>query len=169
MIDKYIEAVRTALVHRNWYAALSLALVLPEICGKIEKPNGKSKETYEKWFDTYVAPKYARRTPLGPHQFLSGTDCYALRCAFLHEGTDNLTRQRARKALHRFRFVAPRAGYFVHLNQTGTTLQVQVDVFCNDICNGVLQWVEENARQTRIQEEMKKLLVVEDVSDTLRI
>ena len=34
-----------------------------------------------------------------PHVFLHGEDCYALRCAVLHEGADDIVTQRARVAL----------------------------------------------------------------------
>ena len=63
------------------------------------------------------------------HVFLSGADCYALRCAFLHEGRDEITDQRAGEVLDAFAFVVPPAGSAIHSNQNNQTLQLQVDIF----------------------------------------
>lgn len=74
---------------------------------------------------------------------MSGADCYALRCALLHEGSDSILRQYAREALERFAFVAPSPGREIHCNQLGTALQLQVDIFCEDVCKGVDRWEAE--------------------------
>lgn len=43
---------------------------------------------YADWFDKYVGHRY--KSKIGAHQeehtFLTGNDCYALRCSYLHEG-----------------------------------------------------------------------------------
>ena len=38
MIDKLINEINEALSHNLYFAALSLALTLPDICGKAEYP-----------------------------------------------------------------------------------------------------------------------------------
>ncbi len=81
----------------NYYAALATTLNFPDICGWIVDPTVVSKARYIAWFDRYVAHHYVHC--IGPdHErtvFLSGTDCYALRCAFLHEGREEITEQQA--------------------------------------------------------------------------
>jgi hypothetical protein len=77
-----------------------------------------------------------------PHVFLHGEDTYALRCAVLHEGVDDIDNQRAREALGSFLFVEPPAGRSsIHCNQSNGVLQLQVDIFCGDICDGVDKWI----------------------------
>jgi hypothetical protein len=72
--------------------------------------------------------------------FLSGGDCYALRCAYLHQGEFGVLDQRARKALDEFRFTVPGDG-LVHNNRTDGALQLQVDIFCEQLCVAVEAWL----------------------------
>jgi len=165
------DSVRNANAQRNWYAALSLALALPDICGFLESPNDGSQRRYVTWCDQFLAPHYTRL--IGPdraeHVFLSGQDCYALRCAFLHEGTDDVTRQRARQALDSFLFVEPPAGGRIHCNQVNAKLQLQVDIFCEDLCAGVDEWVETVLdAQADVQARTAELLSVKPVEGGVR-
>ena len=142
-MEEFLEAVESALASWNWYAALTLSLALPDIAGWVDDPTQGSAERYQRWFDEFVGLSYEGY--LGPEHvrelFLSGADCYALRCSFLHEGRDDISHQRARDALTRFQFIAPRRGFRIHMNIVGTKLQLQVDIFCHDICNGVRRWL----------------------------
>jgi len=139
------ESIRQAVEQENWYAALALALAAPDICGKVDSPALGSQARYAAWFDTYLGENYRR--PLGHnremHTFMSGTDCYALRCAFLHAGNEDIAgnAQAVRDALDRFHFLRPTAGNRVHNNQFGRILQLQVDVFCLEIAQGVENWL----------------------------
>ena len=132
-----------SIKNENWHAALIVALTLPDIAGKIEYPISCSSKRYATWFDKYVRDQYKGR--LGPnrteHTFLSGNDCYALRCAYLHEGITDITQQKARDVLDEFIFVVPPKGSIVHCNQFDNKLQLQVENFCNDIINGLSQWL----------------------------
>ena len=51
MIDKYVEDIRSSLENKQYYAALSLALTLPDICGSVEFPNKEIHERYIGWYD----------------------------------------------------------------------------------------------------------------------
>ncbi len=94
--------------------------------------------------------------------FLCGQDCYALHCSFLHEGTDAIAHQRARQVLDRFRFVVPPEGSIVHLNQKDGALQIQVDIFCRDICLGLECWTQTVLKsRPEIQASLATLLTVE--------
>ncbi|RWP81507.1 hypothetical protein [Mesorhizobium sp.] len=144
-MDRFVDVVSKSLKEKNWLSALSLSLLLPDICGRLEKSNAKSTERYIEWFDRWVGPRYTHE--IGPshqrHVFLSGADCYSLRCALSHEGRDNIEDQRARKALKDFMIVEPPpvgAG-MIHCNQIDDTLQLQVDIFCTDIIAGVRNWM----------------------------
>ena len=157
-----LRAVTVAVEQRNWYAALSTALALPDICGWLEDPASGSQRRYIRWFDRFVGPEYIRE--VGPdrekHVFLSGGDCYALRCAFLHEGRDEIITQRAREALDRFQFVVPPHTWTVHCNQFGSKLQLQVDVFCLQVVRGSERWIDQVGGRAE---------VVARISDLLRI
>jgi hypothetical protein len=143
-MKELIDSVRNAIAQQNWYAALSLALVLPDICGFLESPDTGSQNRYVTWCNRFLVPRYTRALPSDatPHVFLPAQDCYALRCAFLHEGRDDVRRQKARQALDSFIFVEPPVCGMLHCLPTDSRLQLQVDIFCEDICIGVEQWIQ---------------------------
>jgi hypothetical protein len=99
-----INAIEISLQSNNLYSALILSLVLPDICAKLEGSKRCSTERYPEWFDKYLGKKYEGH--------LSGHDCYALRCSYLHEGhgtieeRDASDKQRAKDVLDRFEFLA---------------------------------------------------------------
>ncbi len=144
VISAMVRSVGAANSTGNWYAALAMTLALPDICSGIENPTAASSKRYAAWFDAHVGERYV--VMLGPERerkvFLSGGDCYALRCAFLHEGGDVTALQQARVALDRFHFCEPAPGWRIHNNMSQGALQVQVDIFCSDVCTGVEAWLK---------------------------
>ena len=160
-MERFIGSVREALNDKNWYGALTTSLTMPDICGRLESPQVGSRRRYVNWFDHYLIDRYTRLSGGNAHVFLCGDDCYALRCSYLHEGGNSIEEQRARKALRNFHFVAPRRNWTVHLNQANETLQLQVDIFCEDICEATERWNREVLqRDAAVQERAKGLLTV---------
>ena len=52
MVQRIVDDIRAALDHDLYFAALSTALTLPDICGKAEYPNEKSsKKRYIDWYN----------------------------------------------------------------------------------------------------------------------
>lgn len=168
-----VAAVEQAIDQGNWYAALSVALTMPDICARMEQPEVKSsKKRYTDWCDRYLTPRYTREMPSlaipgtqESHVFLGGGDCYALRCAVLHEGLDSTVTQNAREALDRFTFIAPSPGGFVHMNQSDATLHLQVDQFCRDICSCVSQWLNDVSEDRAVQGRLADLMEIRILGD----
>lgn len=166
-MEKFIDAIETAIKTKNWYAAICVALSIPDICGYLEEPTQGSKLRYEKWYERYMLSKYssfigADRTP---HTFLSPGDCYALRCALLHEGTDVIMEQRARSALDKFHFIEPPPDAYIHCNQYNNVLQLQVDAFCKDIIEGIRQWVQDTSGNATILSRLVNILTIHPYHD----
>jgi hypothetical protein len=140
-----LNSVRLSVATGNYHAALSLALALPDICGKLETPNLSSTARYTSWFTANLEGQYTKQ--LGPHGmmtrvFLCGDDCYALRCAYLHEGDLDITGQRIQSVLARFHFISPPPNNNVyHMNIINNILVLQVDLFCEEICLAVEAWM----------------------------
>lgn len=164
-MKRFTESVRRSISDSNWHAALSLSLMLPDICGRLERPNEGSKARYVRWFDEWLSSTYTRTIGGQLVTFLSGSDCYALRCALIHEGSDDIAEQKARDALSRFIFVAPNPSIYAHNNAVNGALQLQVDVFCEDVCSGVDRWSEKHALDSVIFERMKALIEIHDISN----
>lgn len=163
-----VAAVRAAVEERNWYAALALALTLPDIAGRLESPGEGSQRRYVAWCDRFLVPRYTH--PVGAdrreHTFLSGRNCYALRCALLHEGSDAIDDQPAREALESFVFLGkPMNGSMVHCNQSDGKLQLQADIFCEDLCKGVEAWLDTVSVLPDVQARMAALMEVKKLED----
>jgi len=163
MMQHFIDAIRVAVTQNNWYAALSLALTMPDICGRLENPLMDSQARFVHWYNRYLLNRY--QSPVGHdftvHTFLSGNDCYALRCAFLHQGEFGIDDQRARQALECFRFKVPHGDLCVHMNQYDNVLELQVDRFCLDVCEAVEEWEISTASRTDIQNRIANLASIE--------
>ena len=160
-MKELIIAIKICLQNENWYAALFVALELPDICGKLENPNLKSQERYVKWFNKYLSAKYIHE--IGPehkvHVFLTGEDCYALRCAYLHEGIGEITGQRCQQVLDNFRFTTDSS----HCNyMSGRTLQLQVKIFCEEICEAADRWLVDMSTDSETQKRISKMLKIYD-------
>jgi hypothetical protein len=152
-MKRFVEAVHASVASKNWYGSLALAITLPDVCGRLEFPAVGSGQRYKDWWDKYVLPKY--------NTMLYGTDVYALRCSYLHEGTDDTLNQRASAALTKFVFIIPPpGGGRIHCNKSDFTLQLQVDIFCSDICDGVTQWMTD---VQNVQQRMSALLSIKDI------
>jgi hypothetical protein len=169
----FIESVRIAVRQRNWHAALALALTLPDICADLEDPGtrGQSEARYVKWWKTYLSKNAGSLTTPGksPTGSLSGKDCYALRCSFLHQGLSDIAHQRARDVVSRFLFVAPTGKVIAHFNKVNDALQLQVDIFCEDICKGVEEWVREKlSKDPEIQKRAEKMLTISSLPGFIR-
>lgn len=78
-----------------YFAALMVALTLPDICGKAEFPDiPRVKRRYIGWYDEYVGKYENSNEPGcsndGKMHYLSGEVVYSLRNAMLHQGTPNI-------------------------------------------------------------------------------
>jgi len=152
-----LQATRKAIADENWYAALTLALSLPDICGRLDHPTKKSQDRFEAWFRKYALDKFQIYFGEELYTFLDASDCYALRCAYLHQGEFGIEDQRARKALSRVTFRVPNPQDASHLISNGKVLHLKVDMFCESMCAGVEAWIREMDGIPDVQERLARL------------
>ena len=93
MLKRLIDEINTALEHDCYFAALALALTLPDICGKAEYPEAGVTKRYIDWYNETV--RYTQKCPSIHNQetsmpYLSGEVVYNLRNSFLHQGNPNI-------------------------------------------------------------------------------
>lgn len=90
----YISDGENAINNGSYLSALSLALTIPDICGKKEFPNEENnKKRYIDWFDSYIGKfQYPPIKDGDKLPYLSGNLVYQLRCAFLHNGDADLNK-----------------------------------------------------------------------------
>jgi hypothetical protein len=166
----FIDAIEQSLAHEIWYGALGLSLMIPDVCSAIE--HGRSSGSrYAAWFDTWVRPKYTLPSDNGraPRVLLSGNDCYAFRCSYLHQGISETGHQKAKDKLDGFRFVSAPKDYFVHMNTFGTKLQLQIDHFCRDITSGAENWLTAKSGDPKIESSLSELLEIEKLGRSFRL
>lgn len=140
-MERLLQSIGKSLKDENWYSALILSLIIPDICGKFEDTSKISSKRYPEWFEKYLGKKY--------NWFLSGNDCYALRCSFLHEGSNQITDQRARDVLDYLVFI-PNGSHLTKFSgcsfgdlkyDNKEILQLSVYQFCQDIIDATRQWI----------------------------
>jgi hypothetical protein len=151
-----LYALKRCVHDRNWYGAITIALTLPDICGSIDSPGKNNSEKRSvAWFDRYVGHAYMIEVNGVKAVFMTGRDCYALRCAALHQGTFDVSDQRARDVVDRF-ILHHSELMPIHKVRLDKKLVVDITTFCLDIAAGVEAWEAEvmldddNRRRSRI-------------------
>lgn len=99
MVEKLVSEINDALSHNLYFAALNLALTLPDICGKAEYPNLGTTKRYKLWYDEYIGKYEKAPTLVGETEmpYLNGEIIYNLRCSLLHEGNANIDKEKYKK------------------------------------------------------------------------
>lgn len=156
-MQQIISSVYRALETQNWYAALFVSLTLPDICAALEHGKTSGSE-YSDWFEKHL-PQYKG--------FLSGNDCYALRCSLLHEGKDDISDQRKREVLEHYVFLTE--GSHCNLFQDcvfngvkKSFLQLNVQTFCGEMCEAVQRWLSGSAGNPVIQDRLKRNIEIHE-------
>lgn len=54
MIPVYVNDIKRSLENKCYFSALSLTLMLPDICGMVEFPDKSVAERYMGWYDKYL-------------------------------------------------------------------------------------------------------------------
>lgn len=159
-MENILISIKKSIDAQNWYSALVLSLIVPDICGKIE--NNSSPKRYSEWFNKYLGEKY--------RDYLSGEDCYALRCSYLHEGTGNIENQNAKEVLDRIEFITngPHLNYFENCQfgnskYDGKTFLILSNVqFCNDIIEAAQKWIFDNKDNKDFQQNINDMLLIKN-------
>ncbi|MBQ8626128.1 MAG: hypothetical protein IJ419_08205 [Agathobacter sp.] len=88
-LQDIINSVEKSLENENYIAALTLALTIPDKCGKIEYPDLRVGERYTKWYNIWChSPDTDTSEPQLPDA--DGSVIYQLRCAILHDSSTEL-------------------------------------------------------------------------------
>lgn len=95
-IQLLIDETKKCLECNNHLAALIVALTIPDVCGKVLYPNDRNGQRYKKWFDLYIGnyeqcPFDKDKPKEEQMPYMNGEVFYKLRCAMLHEGSDDIS------------------------------------------------------------------------------
>ncbi len=115
-IEMLIDAIEDAIKKKCFLPALTMTLILPDICAKYDYPeiyHGSKKEgkgigvAYAKWYDENISqfdkPDYEKSDmesesktifqELADKTILTGWQLWKLRCGFLHEGSVDIDKE----------------------------------------------------------------------------
>ncbi|MDI7502387.1 hypothetical protein [Cronobacter dublinensis] len=148
-MQRFVESIRRSIQTENWLAAIFMALAMPDICGALENPAAKVGARYSDWFTRYLAEKYTLL-----HIQFTAKDCYNFRCKCLHQGLV------VRDDNEKFALTPPVPGYRFHLNSFNGVIQLQVDIFCEDVCLAVEEWAREVENNNEIQNRILELITI---------
>lgn len=92
IVDEIIKEINACLDNGCVIAALTSALILPDICAKAIYPELKkqNKVRYIKWYEEYIGQYEHSLFPNANSHYPSGELIYSLRCSLLHEGNPNI-------------------------------------------------------------------------------
>lgn len=145
-----IAEVRNALEKRLYYCALALLLTLPDICAKVEYPNSYTYgKNYTLWFDTH-AKKYFTVIPITippreseEYTWLTGEECWKLRCAVLHAGNFKLNCKNSNlKKL--FIHISENNENRTHSWRNERCADIDLKLLCDNICKAVEEYYEKH-------------------------
>lgn len=176
-MKRFTDAGREAIKQDNYYSALSLALMIPDICGSLEDPGpGKSKARYTKWYTQWALSKFSATLPgQAPTVYVTADDCFQLRCSLIHSGSAEIEQNKG-SALDHFVFCDKHFG--AHLvRMSGNTvngvlqpavLQLKADEFSDAMFDAADEWDLAMVGNFKVQSEKRKLLVIHSGSLSLQ-
>lgn len=155
-MHQFVESIQISIASRNWLAALSTTLTVPDMAGWAQFPELKSGARYKKWFNENLAEIYKRKIPGFEHTFLTAEDCWALRCSFLHSGQDDLTGESTKSQLERFVFSVTDS-HCLHVNGA---LLLNVRAFCTEIVAATEVWLDRCRTDEATMQRLASMLMV---------
>jgi len=166
-MQQIVDSLKKCIQDANFTATLMISLSIPDICGKLQDQTISSKR-YINWFNKYMISKYSKS--------LTGNDCYALRCAILHEGSQDISKQEKRQILDKFYFTTADGGHLTHFSRcivgdinydNKEFLQISVKAFCTDFIEGIEKWEKDVSGNKEVQENIRGMFLIHTPKDSL--
>ncbi|RUI05497.1 hypothetical protein IPC444_08905 [Pseudomonas aeruginosa] len=63
-MERFTEAIIQSVDSGIWFGALSLSLMLPDVCASLETPKAQNGERYRRWFRKWLQPRYTINIPV---------------------------------------------------------------------------------------------------------
>lgn len=98
MLNRIIHEIDQSISNECYFAALALALTIPDICGKAEYPDKSTTARYIQWYNKYVG-KYEKPESLDAQDmpYMSGEIVFNLRNSLLHQGNPNIEAKKVKE------------------------------------------------------------------------
>lgn len=178
-IEQYCIEIEKALESELLYPALALSLSLPDICASLHLPTDRPtrRSHYVRWCRRYLTVVVKNRSRRVAE--FRATHVYALRCAFLHNGTTELQERhnRTRGTVGAIQLVWTRPipnGYMIIGMYTDETrkarkahIQMNVEMLCGALTRGARTWATDTVGNRNVKRNLPRLLGVRrDIEET---
>jgi len=151
-MEDLLKEIREASKKGYYYLALFGSLTLPDICGAISSSDGLAKSwKYRDWFDKYVSYKYKVNGEI----WLTGHDCYYFRCSLLHQGSTQKIDSRYKRIII---FEPNNRQILVHNSRFKDAYAIDVSIFCEDMIQGAITWLEEKENTELFKNNYNKFM-----------
>ena len=152
-MEDFLNSIESAIEQSNWNAAISLSLMLPDICPSMQGIQ-RGRKRYMSWFETYASGEF-KSSNCG--DFLSAKDCYALRCSILHSGIDDISDNEVDATLSKVTF----ATLEMHNIRFGDHLILHPKEFALSMIRGARSWISDISNDIDTQKRLKRMVHVE--------
>lgn len=146
------EEIERALAGGIHYAAISLALSIPDVCASLQHPvghvKGSNKAGYMKWFIANLGPDYPE---------ITGNDIYALRSGVVHNG-----RFGAGKSFSRIVFIIrvhPERP-LLHRCTSRDVYQLDSETFCRNMIDAAKRWLSNNSNDANVRRNLDRVVML---------
>ena len=155
----YLPDLQRVRLTKCYWPVLHTILALPDICGSLESPDGRSSaKRYREWCARHL-----------PNPFLTPADRYKMRCAVLHQGSSLPDDDGVPSQYESFSFVDPDnapAGSHGRVTQHATGLNLTADVaqLADEMVRGLRHWFNElqspaaASRLTNVEKNLSSLV-----------
>lgn len=156
MLKRIIDEIYRSLEDECFIAALSLALTIPDICGKAEYLTDNDTKRYIKWYNEYIGKYEKPSDPYGSDMpYLSGEMIYNLRCSMLHQGTPSVDTNRIKEQrcqvdqfvlsiTDKYDSGTSMVAYGAGMQITKRKLTVNIVNICHKLCRVASSYYEDN-------------------------
>ena len=148
-MEEFLIQIRASSKQGLYLVSFLTALTMPSICGSLSSADGADiPVNYADWYDTYMLPRYAN--------FFPGAACYKFRCSMLHQGST----QTRPELFSRVLFIEPTQNQPItmHLNKFDDALNIDVKIFCEDICKAVEKWLAQTPNDVNYAKHKHQLI-----------
>ncbi|MCT4377647.1 hypothetical protein EFM21_00440 [Leuconostoc falkenbergense] len=156
-LNPFLNDMQSCIEKGQYYAALTVALTLPDICASLDKNSfgNPPGERYEKWMNQYFIHQN------NYDQSLNAKDFYKLRCAYIHAGTDNISKE-SNPILSRVRFTyGSNAIHRVGIQySTENIFVLYLPCFCQEMRNSVIDFIGDSNNNKTILNNSDKITLL---------
>ena len=148
-MEVILKEVEGALAAKLYYAAVSMALTLPDICASLASKSGNTTGrggvAYRDWYEANLASKFP---------YMTGLDCYSLRCGIQHQGKFGGHKLQYSRVV----FNISTNGLVIHNNVINDALNLDTETFCREVVEAVRIWYSRNIEDQYVSKNIGNLV-----------